>query len=134
VAAAEVSRAELDALEEQEPPSSSRRPITIEEKMSELDDEVAPLHTPPPESGRLPAALPTFELAFEPEAAAGAEAPDRTDKSTVRIEATEERPEMSVIRAELPSDHAEVAVFVNRPRSYPGAKTFGEVLDDALSL
>ena len=145
VAAAEVSRAELDALvEEEEPPSSSRRMITIEEKMQELDDDVAPLHPPPPESGRLPTALPTFELAFEPEANSirleevhepSDLGPIRVEASAVRVEASpdRERTEVSVTRAEPPED-AEVAVFVAPTRSGVSAKTFGDVLDDALSL
>jgi hypothetical protein len=134
VAAADVSRAELEALaEDEEPPSSSRRPITIEEKMSELDDDVAPLHTPPPESGRLPAALPTFELAFEPQANSlrVEEVPKGSELTTVRAEGMD-RSDVSVVRAEPPED-AEVAVFVTG-RGASGAKTFGEILDDALSL
>jgi hypothetical protein len=146
VAAAEVSRAELDALaEDEEPPSSSRRPITIEEKMSELDDDVAPLHTPPPESGRLPAALPTFELAFEPQVNALRleELPTASELTTVRADAPEaakaakardarEHGDVTVVRAE-PPEETEVAVFVTG-RGAAGAKTFGEILDDALSL
>ena len=138
VAAAEVSRAELDALEDSAP-SSSRRPISLEAKMSEPDDDAVPLHTPPPESGRLPAALPHIELAFEPAAPersdvtlARAEAPERSEVSVVRVEEGE-RNEMSVVRAEPPED-ADVALFVAPPRGAPGRKTFGDLLDDALSL
>jgi hypothetical protein len=135
VAAAEVSRAELEALaEDEEPPSSSRRAITIEEKMKELDDDVAALHPPPPESGRLPTALPTFELAFEPEANSIRleEVAEPSDVGTVRAEATE-RAEVIVTRAE-PPEEAEVAVFVTPTRTGPSVKTFGDVLDEALSL
>jgi hypothetical protein len=108
VAAAEVSRAELEALEADRAPTSSRRPISMEEKMNELDD-VVPLHTPPPESGRLPAATPAFDLGFEPE------------------------PAPHVVRAE-PDPGADVAVFVGGPPGTSDVKTFGELLDDALSL
>lgn len=142
VAAAEVSRTELDALaEDEEPPSSSRRPITIEEKMSELDDDVAPLHTPPPESGRLPAALPTFELAFEPQANAlrVEEVSTASEPTTIPADApaakardAREHGDVTVVRAE-PPEETEVAVFVTG-RGAAGAKTFGEILDDALSL
>jgi hypothetical protein len=109
VAAAEVSRAELDALEGDDgAPSSSRRPISLEEKMSERDEDVVPLHAPPPESGKLPTAAPTIELGFEPPLA------------------------KEVTRA-TPAPQANVASFVGRAPA-PSAKTFGELLDDTLSL
>ena len=110
VAAAEVSRTELEEIEEERAPSSSRRPITMETKMNELEDEAwespagdeaPPLHTPPPESGKLPAASPALEL--------------------------------EAVHPELPA-RTEVAVFVASPRSELAEKSFGELLEDALSL
>jgi hypothetical protein len=46
-------------------PGSSRRPISLEEKMLESeDDDAPPLHVPPPESGKLPAATPAIDLSL----------------------------------------------------------------------
>ncbi len=109
VAAVEVSQREIEALEEELAPSSSRRPISLEEKMSEVDD--APLHAAPPESGSLPAAVPAIDLAFEREAEAEAK---RTHAE--------------------PDVRAQVAVFLPASPPAPAAKTFGELLDAALSL
>ncbi len=54
--------AEADTLEEEETPASSRRPVAQqpEERIAQIafgaEEPREPLHTPPPESGRLPAA------------------------------------------------------------------------------
>ena len=117
VAAAEVSRAELEALEAEHAPSSSRRPISMEEKMNELDDDIVPLHTPPPESGRLPTASPAIELSFETKKA-------QPEALPVGREVT---------RAQ-PSETADVALFVGQAPEARAPKTFGDLLEDALSL
>ncbi len=135
VVAAEVSHGELEALEdggegevgdEDSAPSSSRRPISIDAKMSEADD-VIPLHPPPPESGPLPAASPTIDLSLEP-ATSLPLTPERAEPTATVVRA---EPAVTVVRAE--SARTDVAVFVAL-ESELGAKTFGELLDEALSL
>jgi hypothetical protein len=127
VAAAEVSNAELEELEDERPPSSSRRPISMESQLDELDNEwktapggdsfsyswrppteeapspgdVVPLHAPPPASGKLPAAAPAIEL--------------------------------EAVQPELPAP-TDVALFIPDPRPPLAESTFGAILDDALSL
>jgi hypothetical protein len=115
IAAAEVSRLELEAIEADEvserAPTSSRRPISLEEKMSEPDD--APLHTPPRESGALPAASPAIDVGFEP-----APAP----------------PAMAAPRAiQVAPTQVEVAAFVGHAPDAP-ASSFGDLLDATLAL
>jgi hypothetical protein len=67
---APVDVAELEVLEEQEadePPLSSRRPVVPqpEERIAQIafgeEEPRAPLHTPPPESGKLPSADVDFD-------------------------------------------------------------------------
>jgi hypothetical protein len=101
VVSAEISATELAALEADRSPTSSRRPISMEEKMNDAGDDAVPLHTPPPESGKLRAAAPTIEL--------------------------------EAVQPDLPP-RADVALFVGGPRSESPQKTFGELLDEALSL
>jgi hypothetical protein len=126
-APAEVSEAEMDAIEAADrAPSSSRRPISMEDKMSELEDDAPPLHTPPPASGKLPAASAAIDL--EPldsqpmlvaaPALASVPAPKITRES---------------VRAE-PLAPMEVAVFVGRAPSDLASKTFGDLLDATLAL
>ncbi len=122
VAAAEMSNAELEELEADRAPTSSRRPISMEEKMSELDDDVVPLHSPPPASGKLPAASPSIEL--EELRAQQSHSAPRHGGPELELEAE---------RAELPA-HEEVPLFVGSPRRDLTAATFGELLDDALSI
>jgi hypothetical protein len=99
VASAEISATELEARERA--PTSSRRPISMEEKMNEPDDYATALHAPPPESGKLPTAAPAIEL--------------------------------QAVQPELPP-RADVAVFVTAPKGELARTTFGELMDDALSL
>jgi hypothetical protein len=127
VAAAEVSRAELDALEAEHAPSSSRRPISMDEKMSELDDDV-PLYNAPPESGRLPAVSPTFDLTFVEPTFAEATEPGAT--SAIRAE----RPAVTRVPGLPGTTESDVAVFVGAAPSGATPTTFGELLDDALSI
>jgi len=138
VASAEIS---LDAIEEEEDeaPSSSRRPISLETKMSEPDDDVAPLHSPPPKSGPLLAALPNLDFAIEP--SREPIAPEASDvslvvaqASTPRAGATDAFPASgaSVVRAD--PARADVALFLAAPQEKPALKTWGELLDEALSL
>ncbi len=122
IAAAEVSRTELEAIEASEAdeageghdraPTSSRRPISLEEKMSEPDD-VPLLHTPPPESGALPAASPAIDVGFEPPAAPPAvPAPRAIQAAPTQVE---------------------VAAFVGRAPDAT-APSFGDLLDATLAL
>jgi len=120
-APAEVSQAELDAIEEADrAPSSSRRPISMEDKMSELEDSI-PLHTPPPESGKLPAASPAIELHLD---AQPASAPVPVAAPALAREA---------LRGD-PLSQTEIAVFLGRTPSDVPAKTFGDLLETTLSL
>ncbi len=116
VAAAEVSRLELEAIEASEAdeahdraPTSSRRPISLEEKMSEPDD--VPLHTPPPESGALPAVSPAIDVGFEP-APAVMPAPRAIPMAPKQVE---------------------VAAFVGHAPDAT-APSFGDLLDATLAL
>jgi hypothetical protein len=112
-------------------PSSSRRPISMEEKMNEAEDEG--FHPPPPESGRLPAAAPSFELTFD-----SPRLPVTPPSEPTRPEGPS--PMHAIARAEIGPDpdavsaEVEVAAFVGEPRAPGTPKTFGELLDDALSL
>ncbi len=99
IASAEISATELEALDADRPPTSSRRPISMEAKMNEPDD--APLHEPPPESGKLLAAAPAIEL--------------------------------EGVKPSL-TPRPEVAVFVGTAGGKLAATTFGDVLDEALTL
>ncbi len=122
---AEVSQAEMDAIEEADrAPTSSRRPISMEEKMSELEEDSPPLHSPPPASGKLPAASPALELEPldsqpMPIAAPVAVASPRLTREALRAD---------------PLPQTEVAVFVGRTPSDLAAKTFGDLLDATLAL
>ncbi len=127
-ARAEVTQEELDAIEEADrAPSSSRRPISIEEKMSEQEDLV-PLHTPPPESGRIPSALPVIELQLDPEPAS-APMPIAAHASPAEAPALARQ----ALRAERPPAQAEVALFVGRAPNDDPPKTFGDLLEESLS-
>jgi hypothetical protein len=121
IAAAEVSRLELEAIEASEAdevseraPTSSRRPISLEEKMSEPDD--VPLHTPPPESGALPAASPAIDVGFEPPAAP----PAPTAMAAPRA-------------IQVAPTQVEVAAFVGHAPDAT-ASSFGDLLDATLAL
>jgi hypothetical protein len=127
----------LDALEElveDAAPSSSRRPITLEEKMREVEGDDDALHTAPPESGRQPAALP-IDLELSPDVAAvrGTEERVHTTHTTPAAHATSAphvRPEMT---RPAPASGESVAAFIGLPPD-PRAATFGELLDDALDV
>jgi hypothetical protein len=119
VAAAEVSGMELAAIEEAESeraPASSRRPISIEAKMAEPVEEEAPLHTAPRESGAHRAAVPALDVGFEPIPAPPA-APSPAHEAIFATPAP-----------------AQVASFVGQTSAGRSPKSFGELLDDALSL
>jgi hypothetical protein len=90
--------------------------------MNELDDDVVPLHSPPPASGKLPAASPSIELE-ELRAQQSQSAPRHTGPEL----------ELEAVRAELPA-RDEVPLFVGSARRDLAATTFGELLDEALSI
>jgi hypothetical protein len=118
----ELGQAELASFDDEPAPTSSRRPISMEEKMSELDD-APPLHAAPPESGRLPAANPAIELELDM-------ASTGVHKLQAMLDA--ERTGELVERTRA-SERAAVAEFVGAaPTS--AAATFGEMLDEALQL
>ena len=126
---AATAEASLEAIEAT--PSSSRRPISLETKMNEPDDDVAPLHSPPPKSGPLPAALPTFDLSMEP-----IESEASSVNVVTRVNGTVPAPEESrpsVVRTEM-NARQDVALIVPPARPTPAAKTFGELLDEAFDL
>jgi hypothetical protein len=105
-----VNLAGPDADIDEPAPSSSRRPISVEEKLKQLAEDDDAVHVPPPESGKVPAA-PIINL----------DEPDVTPPL---------RPETA--RATLP-DAAEVASFIgDTPRGE--AVTFGALLDATLAL
>jgi hypothetical protein len=143
VAAAEVSSAELIALqglpEDEEAPSSSRRPISLEQKMREPEEE-APLHLPPPESGKLPAASPAIDLTLPAESRARETPPEppapMREAREARAEAERTVAGASVHAATKVEALAEVQVasFVGVPPNADAMKTFGEILDEALAL
>ncbi len=181
-AAADVS---AEALEDEEAPSSSRRPISLEAKMSEPDDDAAPLHSAPRESGRIPAALPNLELADvtpssvenapigahaeKPPAVSPLESSGAHADSTPALSPFESiggragstpalspfesiggragsTPALSPVESEEPEGsgvnvhpleppaRTEVAQFVTTPRPRATPKTFGELVDEALSI
>lgn len=123
-AAAEVSQAEMDAIEaDDRAPTSSRRPISMEDKMSELEEDSMPLHASPPASGKLPAAS---AIELEP-------LDSQPMPVAVPVPAAGPRLTRESLRADsLPQ--TEVAVFVGRAPSDLAAKTFGDLLDATLAL
>lgn len=138
VAAAEVSSAELVALqglaEDIEAPSSSRRPISLEQKMSEPEEE-APLHPPPPESGKLPAASPAIDLTLpEPRPREAAPEPVREARKEAEAPAAPAPRETAAKASPASHEEAQVARFVGVPPNADAMKTFGEILDEALAL
>jgi hypothetical protein len=107
IAAEEAQSGEL----EQDAPTSSRRPIALETRVTE--DE--PHHTPPPESGKQVAAPPTSD-----------------DEVTAVRKSSAPPPEtVDVIRPELAQGG--VATFTG-VASAPRPASFGELLDEALRL
>ena len=118
----EVGHAELASFDDEPAPTSSRRPISMEEKMSELDD-APPLHAAPPESGRLPAANPAIELDLDT-------ASTGVHKLHAMLEAERSAELVERTRA---SERPAVAQFVGSAPT-AGASTFGEILDEALQL
>jgi hypothetical protein len=133
IAAVEMSPHDLAAFEEEEEkdkaPSSSRRPISLEEKMAEEDDAV-PLHVAPPKSGPLPAASPAIELGgFDADPSTGVRRYDELLEKPAR--AASEAP--AAAHAEPPSD-ARVATFIGHAPKELAALSFGELLDASLAL
>ncbi len=130
----------LDELDEPAP-ASSRRPITLEEKMSELEGEDDALHAAPPASGRQPA-VPPIDLDVSPDVGAitgeerVAERPHERPREPSpewardRVQIARDAPE--VMRAS-PATSDAVAAFVGRTPE-PRPATFGELLDDALAI
>jgi hypothetical protein len=108
----------------EEPPISSRRPLAPEpeERLADMAfgavEQRPPLHTPPPESGRLPAA-PEVEYAADENTGVHPAMP----ASTVTAEAT---------HAELRGDE-NVAAIRGTVRAFQPA-TFAELLEASLSL
>jgi hypothetical protein len=105
-----------------EPPVSSRRPVMPEpeERLAELafgaEDPSPPRHSPPPESGRLPAA---------PDVSIEANEESRTQSSSRELV-----PE--VMRAEL-SSRAEIIDVIGQAQRF-APSTFLDLLDASLSL
>jgi hypothetical protein len=116
--------------EEEEPaPSSSRRPVGPEpaEKLAQMafGDESSPaLHTPPPESGRLPAATP--DLDFDADVT-GVRDARKAPPHDVTLELV---PEVTEARIEA---RASVADVLGDAQRFAPA-TFGDLLDASLSL
>jgi hypothetical protein len=125
---ADLSSAELEAIEEPAP-SSSRRPITVEEKLLQLAEEDDAVHVPPPESGKLPAA-PILNLE-DPDGTGVLRRPAE-EKPTTAPAPTATSAEPEVVRAEA-AKTTEVAAFVGKAPA-PKPSTFGELLDLALRL
>jgi hypothetical protein len=158
-----MSPGDLAALEDDRPPSSSRRPISLEEKMAEEDDAV-PLHPPPPKSGRLPAASPSIEMGFDADPSTGVRRYDElraepaaeakpADAKPAEAKAPEPKP-IEAKGPEAPKTHEEpeaalaaspaatavapagvpVARFIGRAPRELAAATFGELLDASLEI
>jgi hypothetical protein len=130
-APAEVTQAEMDAIaadeESERAPTSSRRPISMEAKMSELEEDSPPLHAPPPASGKLPTASPAIEI--EP-----VESQPMPVAAIAAVATPSAKLARESVRAEALPPQAEVAVFVGRTPSDLAAKTFGDLLDATLAL
>ena len=137
--AAEELAAEADITEDEieEPaPSSSRRPIVTDVELEdEPDEDSAPRHTPPPESGRQVAAPPVMQRDFTPEVTGVREArrPTSAPPPPARLP-TPPPPALmpEVTRTALAASDA-VASFVHAPPPFK-AYTFGELLEAALEL
>jgi hypothetical protein len=106
-------------------PASSRRPVMpepedrLEQMAFGAEEARPPLHTPPPESGRVPAAPADDFDSDAPQMRDGAERPDEP----LLVEAT---------RAVLPSFATVAELTGDANRSMP--MTFSSILDEALSL
>jgi hypothetical protein len=115
------SEAEDELLEN--PPASSRRPVAAEpeERLEQMafgrDDARPPLHTPPPESGRLPTA-PAGVFDSDAPASDGAELEPRITADVVRV----------------PLESSLSVAHVTGVVTKPMPATFSALLDDALSL
>jgi hypothetical protein len=162
LAEAAAGEAAEEAAEER-PPASSRRPVAMAdqeparalEEMAFGEEAAPPRHTPPPESGRLPAA-PVVE--FDPDITGVREAGGYAAKSAPPIEpeiAEQTRPEAfsggtvevmprepaappvsamqpHVTRAEI-EPSGRIAEYVSAPTP-PASHSFAELLDSALDL
>jgi hypothetical protein len=118
--------------EEEEAPISSRRTVAHqpEERLAEMafggEEPRAPLHTPPPESGRLPAAPPVdFDQDITGVRSATPGSPHR---------GPEVRPELvpEVVRAEAPPSDTVAEMIADAQRFAPA--TFLALLDASLAL
>ena len=128
-----------DALDEEPAPSSARRPVTAppqEPGLAELtfgEEKRPPRHAPPPESGKLPAAM---ALDFDADVTGVREAP-RLPATTreLREEAPEPAPrELRPEATRAPVGYnAQVADVVAEAQRFRPA-TFGELLDATLEL
>lgn len=126
---------EIDVVdEEEEAPVSSRRTVASEpeEGLAELafggEEPREPLHTPPPESGRLPSApVSDFDPDITGVRSAAPAAPDRSEEDTGRRELVAE-----AVRPDLPPSDT-VAEIVFAAQNF-APSTFVALLDASLRL
>jgi hypothetical protein len=125
-----ASAASLDEIEEEEAaPSSSRRPISVEEKLKQLAEDDG-VHVPPPESGRQPA-VPPIPLAFAPDETGVRRSDDLLQPTRIAPDAARPTPISGNALDAAASES--VAAFVGKPPS-PRPATFGDLIDQALKL
>jgi hypothetical protein len=128
----------------EQPPSSSRRPVAPqpEERIADIafgasEEAAAPRHTPPPESGKLPAA-PVVE--FDPDVTGVREAPAIPRAEPAPIEETspaapvamKAKLEPEVTRAELAASNAVAEIVGEAQRFHPS--TMADLVDASLGL
>ncbi|HEX8796727.1 MAG TPA: hypothetical protein VF765_37505 [Polyangiaceae bacterium] len=132
VAAAEVSDDEIE-----EAPASSRRPVgpQPEERLAEMafgaEEPSPPRHTPPPESGRLPAAPPVQEFDGDTTGVRDAKPVTRHPESGPEPQPAAELAPVAV-RADI-APNSSVADVVGRSERATPSK-FVELLDASLAL
>jgi len=134
----EVAQAELSDEEIEEAPASSRRPVgpQPEERLAEMafgaEEPSPPRHTPPPESGRLPAAP------SEPEFDVDTTGVREAAKPVARAPQPQPEPQLApglaavAVRGEVAASSAVVNVVGHAERAMPSR--FVELLDASLAL
>jgi hypothetical protein len=134
----EVAPAELSDDEIEEAPASSRRPVgpQPEERLAEMafgaEEPSPPRHTPPPESGRLPAAPPEQE--FDVDITGVREAAKPASRAPEPQPVQQLAPELApvALRGDIATSSAVADVVGHAERGMPSR--FVELLDASLAL